>query len=114
MKDSFNKVLTYLAGIFGCFLMLSLVLADEEKINLLVKLVFNKIWIINSLIILSFFIFVHISFIINNEDTKHKNKLKDAVNKAMIAFIIAVFASLDMTIIPFWFVFSFAYNTELI
>ena len=114
MFNYFNESLSLLASIIGIILIFIFILIEEKKKDLFYKLVYNKFWLINVFIIVSFYIFVHISNLINKEDTKDKNKLRDAVNKGLIAFIIAVFSSLDLTIIPFWFVFSFAYNTDLI
>lgn len=116
MLDLFNEEISLITSVIGCILLALFLLIEEKKQKAILKLVYNKFWLVNAIIIIIFYIFINITSYLQKEDKKKKNrnKLRDASHKAMVAFIIAVFASLDITIVPFWFVFSFAYFTELV
>lgn len=116
MLDLFNEEVTFITSVIGCILLAVFLLIEEKKQEKFYNLITNKFWVINAILIIIFYLFVNLSHYINNKSEKKKDrsKIKDASQKAMIAFIIAVFSSIDITIVPFWFVFSFAYFTELV
>jgi hypothetical protein len=40
------------------------------------------------------------------------NRIKDAIKKGILALIVAIIAQLDLTIAPFWIVFTLAVSFE--
>ena len=114
MFNLFNEEVSLISCIFGCILLSIFLLIEEKKQKALYILINDKFWIVNTIIIILFYLFIHFSPSLKKLDSEKREKLKDAAQKAIIAFIIAVFASLDLTIVPFWFVFSFAYFTDLV
>lgn len=86
----------------------------KGKHTLIINLLKNKKWLLNFSAILIWSLYI---LFLNNEDydkeyQKTIQKLKIAVKKSLIAFIIAFLAFLDLTIAPYWLVFTFAYYTE--
>lgn len=64
---------------------------------------FNDIrWLINLIVVIFFLIYVKIF-------GKNDINLINASKKAILGFIIAIFAYLDMTIASFWIIFVLAY-----
>ena len=74
------------------------------------QLINNNNWIMNLGIIILFTVYIMYkdpdSDIENKEEIEHQ---QDAVKKAILAFIIAFFDSLDLIIGPFWVVFVISY-----
>ena len=66
-------------------------------------------WIIGIIIIICFSLYIEY---ISRDTIEEKQKKNDALKKAMIALIIAIFAELSLTIVPFWLVFIFSYYIE--
>ena len=66
--------------------------------------------IINLLLIIGFI--VYIIYSTKDDDSDDAKKTQEALKKAIIAFIIALFAELGLTIAPFWWVFVLAYYME--
>lgn len=82
----------------------------KKKIDRIITLLKDKGWLINFI-----FIIVWSTYILLLDDKTNSDelqKVKESIKKAMIAFIIAFFAYLDLTIAPFWLVFTFAYYSE--
>ena len=65
----------------------------------------NQSWYWNFVLIIFFSIYVLLY-------GQQKEIVKGAVKKAIIAFIIAIFSELHLTIAPFWLVFLVAYFFE--
>lgn len=102
-------------AIIACILLTLFIISDESIWPAIVKLILDPLWLINFFIIITFYllvVFLDLSFLYKTEEGREK--LIKAAHKAFIAFMIAIFASIDITIVPFWFVFSFAYFTELV
>ena len=74
------------------------------------ELISKKRWLINVLMIIGFIIYIY--YETNNDDSKDSKKTKEALQKAIIAFIIGLLSELGLTIAPFWLVFVFAYYME--
>jgi len=80
----------------------------------IIELFNNKKWLINFGLILFWSGYI---LLLNNQEYEKEHhetikNLKIAVKKSLIAFIIAFLAFLDLTIAPYWLVFTFAYYTE--
>jgi len=74
------------------------------------ELVTNKRWLINFIIIM---VFVgYIVYVTKNDNSDDAEKTKEALKKALLAFMIALFAEFGLTIAPFWLVFTLAYYME--
>ena len=58
------------------------------------------------------FYYVYIMYSTADDDSEEAKKTQEALKKAIIAFIIALFAELGLTIAPFWWVFVLAYYME--
>ena len=65
----------------------------------------NQSWSWNFLLILCFSIYILFH-------DKERENVKEATKKAIIAFIIAIFSELHLTIAPFWLVFLVSYFFE--
>ena len=76
----------------------------------LMELLSKKKWVINLLLIIGFI--VYIMYSTKDDDSEEAKKTQEALKKAIIAFIIALFAELGLTIAPFWWVFVLAYYME--
>lgn len=78
----------------------------EKEINNLIK---NPYWLINSIII-GVFSF----YIINIKEGKDEEtiKMQEAVRKGLLAFMIAIFAHVELTVAPFWIVYGLAYYAQ--
>ena len=74
------------------------------------ELITNKRWLVNFVIIM---VFVgYIVYVTKNDNSDDAEKTKDALKKALLAFMIALFAEFGLTIAPFWLVFTLAYYME--
>lgn len=81
-----------------------------EKRKKIMKLITNRSWLINLVIIICFIVYTEVSTYNNKSD--ESKKIKSAIKKSIIAFIIAVFSEIGLTIAPFWLVFVLAYYME--
>ena len=73
-----------------------------HKFNKFKSLIFDTYWIINLFIIILFIIYLYIY-------KKDQIEIQTALKKAIIAFIIAIYAELGLSISPFWTIFIVAY-----
>ena len=55
---------------------------------------------------------MYIVYTIRNDNSDDSRRLKEALKKALLAFIIALFAEVGLTIAPFWLVFTLAYYMD--
>lgn len=88
----------------GFLVFYSVTIVTKRHVNKLHGLFTNKLWLMNLTIIFAWCVYVY--------RVKKDEKLKDATEKAIIGFTIALFAYFDITIAPFWFIFLFAYYTH--
>ena len=72
----------------------------NNKYQEIIDLFKNIKWLINFIIILLFLVYVRLS---------KNSKLISASKKAILGFIIAIFAYIDLTLAPFWIIFVLAY-----
>ena len=70
-----------------------------------IKELLNVRWLINFALMIAFGVYI-------TSASDGDSKVKEALKKAVLAFIIAVLAHLRMTIAPFWIVFVLAYYLE--
>ena len=75
-----------------------------------IEMVKDKRWLINFLVIVAFIIYS--IYETRNEEDEHSKKTKEALKKAIIAFLIALLAELGLTIAPFWLIFVLAYYMD--
>ncbi len=84
------------------------VIIKENKHKQILKLFQNASWVVNLVIVIGFSIYM-INTAGNDEEGR---KIKDAVKKGILAFIIAMLAHLELTIAPFWIVFTLAVSFD--
>ena len=83
---------------------------SKKARNNIMELLSKKSWLVNLLLIIGFI--VYIIYSTKDNDSDDAKKTQEALKKAIIAFIIALFAELGLTIAPFWWVFVLAYYME--
>ena len=83
---------------------------SKKARNKLFELIENKRWLINFGVIIVFI--GYIVYTVRNDNSDDSRKLKEALKKALLAFIIALFAEIGLTIAPFWLVFTLAYYMD--
>ena len=83
---------------------------SKKARNKLFELIDNKRWLINFGVIILFI--GYIVYTIRNDNRDDSRRLKEALKKALLAFIIALFAEVGLTIAPFWLVFTLAYYMD--
>ena len=101
----------YIALLITVILTLRTIALSTRAKNKIIELFSNKRWLINLLIIVAF-----ISYILyetNGNDTEDSKRSQKALIKAIIAFIIAIYSEIGLTIAPFWTVFVIAYWLDL-
>ena len=79
------------------------IFANKEKRDKVIDLVTNKSFIINLIFIIGF---VYYGLSTKNEENK---KLKSSIRTAILGIIIAFMAFLDLTLAPFWILFTASY-----
>ena len=92
----------FTGGIFF-ILMIRKILTGSSFVKLK-KIIKQPVWMFNFLIMTGF-----VLYITQLSDNEKHDKLKDASKKAILAFVIAMLATLELTIAPFWVVFMSAY-----
>lgn len=73
-------------------------------------LIGDKRWLVNFYMIVVFSIYIIYSR--HYDDSEESQKVKMALKKAMLAFLIAVLTEMGLTIAPFWLVFVLAYYLD--
>jgi hypothetical protein len=101
-----QELLTFFS--FFC-ITLSIIIMSNDKRNKAIKIFTRKSWLINFISIILFIIYIIHS---TKENTKENIQTRNALKKAIIAFIIALFTEISLTIAPFWFVFIVAYYLD--
>ena len=81
------------------------IITDKEKLKKFTDRFSNTKWLSQASVMLLFTI---VSFIFNKPGSREL----DSTKKAVVAFIIALFASLDLTIAPFWIVWVLSYSFD--
>ena len=74
------------------------------------NLIKNKQFLISLTIVC---IFVGYTLNLNDDDDHETEKLKKATKHGLIALLIAIMASLDLKIAPFWFVWLTSYYLDI-
>lgn len=93
-------------AIIFTILILIITIYRLDKGTEILKLINNKMWFFNFMVIMIFSVYI---IDIDNEKGEKYIKLQDAVRKGLLAFIIAILARLELTIAPFWIVFVLAF-----
>lgn len=75
----------------------------------LYELIRNPVWTINLIIILCFIAYIHFIELPSIKDDEKKEKVAESMKRAIVALIIAILAQLDLSLAPFWVVFTFSY-----
>ena len=75
----------------------------------IIELFKNPYWLINTVIIAVFSFYV---INIKKDKDEETIKMQEAVRKGILAFMIAIFAHLELTIAPFWIVYGLAYYAQ--
>ena len=83
----------------------SVIFSNSEKYNKLKSLFSNKSWFYNFIFVVTFSIFSFFYYPLNSLEV-------EATKKAITAFIIAIFASIDLTIAPFWIIWVLSYSFD--
>lgn len=100
--DFINK---YMFLLFAIVFTISRVYSDRNKIKKIKSLFSNTNWITHLSVLI---LFTLGSLIFSPEGSKEII----ATKKAFVAFIIALFASLDLTIAPFWVIWILSYSFD--
>tara|TARA_B100000963_G_scaffold360066_1_gene389594 strand:+ start:756 stop:1097 length:342 start_codon:yes stop_codon:yes gene_type:complete len=81
------------------------ILNNKEKFNTFKRNFTNKHWLKHFAIMVSFVISMFLFY-------PKKSHEREATKKAITAFIIAIFASIDLTIAPFWIIWVLTYSFD--
>ena len=106
-----HKLLNYidssLAWSFSSVILITayFIYKDNTKRKLFMNMISNKFFVISSLLSFIFSIYIY-SLSDASDDTKN---LQSATKDAIIAYIIAILASLDLRVTPFWFIWMITY-----
>lgn len=100
---------------FGSVLLYSivtifLIYSNKEKRAIFMNLIKNKQFLISLTIVC---LFVGYTLNLNDDDDHETEKLKKATKHGLIALLIAIMASLDLKIAPFWFVWLTSYYLDI-
>jgi putative effector of murein hydrolase len=87
------------------------VVFSSTRKNALLELLDDKHTLVNFATMFIFIGYMLYSFHLDpkNEDN---NRIKDALKKAIVAFVIAIFSKIDLIFAPFWFVWLIAYYLD--
>lgn len=94
-----------LSIIIGVIFLTTYIRRQKEIIDLFK----NSYWLINSIIIVIFSFYV---INIKKGTDEETIKMQEAVRKGILAFMVAIFAHLELTIAPFWIVYGLAYYAQ--
>jgi len=83
---------------------------SKKSRNKFIELLGNGRWKVNILIVIGFIIYI--VYETKNDESKDGRKVKEALKKAIVAFVIALLAELGLTIAPFWLVFVLVYYMD--
>ena len=97
----FNKEIIF-ASIMLIYTALHRVVYSKHKFLQLKELISDKFWYINFFIIIIFLLYIILY-------KKDDHILYTSLAKAIVAFIVAIYAELGLTIVPFWTIFVVAY-----
>lgn len=75
-----------------------------------IALITTPRWVINIIIIILFIFWTYHET--KYDEPKTSRRIVESLKKAIIAFIIALFAELGLTITPFWLIFMISYYLE--
>lgn len=81
------------------------IINNKEKFNKFLGILTDKRWFRHFAILVSF----STSMFLLYDKNSHE---REATKKALTAFIIAIFASIDLTIAPFWIVWVLTYSFD--
>lgn len=97
------------------FIILVIVIGRSAKKRVkIMELFFNKAWLIGFITIICFSVWTIYSTKPGEDGkiTKENESKREALKKAIVAFIIALFSEINMSIAPFWLVFALAYYLD--
>ena len=115
MIDIRQQILLYLDSsstlVFGFFIFITLFMIynNPNKRKNFLNMFKKKSFLLSSIISLVFSGYIY-SLSDDSDDTK---KLKHANEQALIAFLIAIFAYLDLKVTPFWLIFLLSYYLHI-
>ena len=75
-----------------------------------IELMGSARWVVNFIIIIAFVTYFY--YETRSDTTEESTRIKEALKKAIIAFLIAILAELRLTIAPFWLIFVLAYYLD--
>ena len=84
----------------------------QKKGKILVEFIKNPKTFFSFFLIIIWCFLVYVYSTLKNVSKENVEKVKNATKKALLAFIIAFFAKLDLVIAPFWLVWIIAYYLE--
>ena len=104
LNNSFHWVL-------GSFVLITLfiIYKREDKRKKFIDMFKSKMFLLSTIISLAFSGYIY-SLSDKSEETA---KLKKATEQALIAFLISIFAYLDLRVTPFWLVFIISYYLNI-
>jgi len=73
------------------------------------RLIRNPVWSINFIVIMCFIAYIHFIELPSIKNTEKKEKVAESMKRGIIALIIAILAELELSLAPFWVVFTFSY-----
>ena len=81
------------------------IINNKEKFNKFKAIFTGKRWLKHFAILVSFSVSMFLLY-------PRKSHEREATKKALTAFIIAIFASIDLTIAPFWIIWVLTYSFD--
>ena len=90
--------------VLGCILYAASLHANTQ--TKLMKLFTHKKWLAGIVAIVLCHVFIYFQ---DDESKERKEHLINSLQKAQVAFLIALFAYVDLTMAPFWTVFTISY-----
>ena len=104
-----NDFLSFVSDIsFISVLLAGIIFIDEEKKGRVGKLFYNKGFIVSTIIVIFFSVFV-----LNIEKNEKNEKLKRATKQAFVGFIIALMAYLELVVAPFFIILITSYYLNI-
>lgn len=101
--------MAFTSDIAFIFIVLSvIVFIDEEKKGRVGKLFYNKGFLVSTLVIVFFSVFV-----LNMDKDEKNEKLKRATKQAFVGFIIALMAYLELVVAPFFIILITSYYLDI-
>ena len=109
LNENKNGIILFSIIIFSTLMKLK----NNNELYLLFNLIKNPHWLFHTIMIFGFSAWVlKYNGVGVFENEKNLHRAKDAVKKAIIAFIVALCAYLDISTVVFWFVWGAGYYLD--